>query len=77
MPSWIEWVLNALGLVLTGLTILSPFLTWLSKLMIKKVIRHKFENEREALKYQIATLRDEVRVMIADRLWDVDLKKAG
>jgi hypothetical protein len=56
MPSWIEWILNALGLVLTGLIILSPFLIWLSKLMIEKIISQEFENEREALKYQIATL---------------------
>lgn len=56
MPSWIEWILNALGLVVTGLIILSPFLIWLSKLMIEKIISHEFENERDALKYQIATL---------------------
>lgn len=56
MPAWVEFIGEALGLVLTGLIILSPFLIWLSKLMIEKIVSHEFENEREALKYQIATL---------------------
>jgi len=56
MPSWIEWTLNALGTGLTSLVILSPFLIWLTKLLIEKIISNEFENEREALRYQIATL---------------------
>ena len=56
MPAWVEFIGRAVGLAITGLIILAPFIVWLSKLMIEKIISHEFENEREALKYQIATL---------------------
>lgn len=56
MPSWMEWVWTSVVDALPGFAILLPALYLVGRIIIERMISREFENEREALKYQIATL---------------------
>ena len=56
MPAWIEWLWTSFVRTLPSLAILLPAVYFIAKIVIEKMITREFENEREALKYQIATL---------------------